>query len=49
MPGLCYGHGPRLVSRSILRGTKATFVLCQGDLTEQIGSLVTTELRSSDA
>ena len=35
--------------QEILSGAKATFILGQGDLTEQIGSLVTRDLRSGDA
>jgi regulator of protease activity HflC (stomatin/prohibitin superfamily) len=35
--------------QEILSGAKATFVLGQGDLTEQIGSLITRDLRSDDA
>ncbi len=35
--------------QEILSGTKATFILGQGDLTEQIGRLVANDLRNADA
>ena len=34
--------------QEILRGTKATFILGQGDLTEQVGRLVARDVANHD-